>query len=151
MGKNPTRIFMLSAGAISGAFQVMIDIIEHVDKNRFKMYIGYKPEYSEWGKHEIDLITKAGGTVVPLRGEWLFDLRGFIDLWISLHRERIDILHLWDVLGIPSRFLGKLAGLGVRGLTEAAEGESGRLAGILTHTESASGSVFWPPGRVCLR
>jgi len=113
MKNNKIRILMFSAGMISGAFRMMIDIIEHIDTNRFRIYVAYKPEYAEWGIYEIDLITNAGAKIVPLRGKCLFDLRGFIDLWIALQKEKIDILHSWDVLGVPARIIGKFAGVKV--------------------------------------
>ena len=112
---NPPKvnILMLSAGIITGAFRMMLDIIEHIDKNKFKIYVAYKPEYSEWGAYEIDLIKNSGATIVTLRGKRLFDIRGFIDLWNALQKYHIDILHSWDVLGIPTRIIGKLAGIKV--------------------------------------
>lgn len=108
---NKINILMLSAGVISGAFRMMMDIIENIDRNRFQIFVAYKPDYAEWGADEIDSIIKAGARIVPLRGKWLFDLRGFMDLWNILQKERIDILHSWDVLGVPARIIGKLAGV----------------------------------------
>ncbi|MBW1613076.1 MAG: glycosyltransferase family 4 protein [Deltaproteobacteria bacterium] len=111
MKDNKINILMLSAGMISGAFRRMMDIIENIDGKRFQIFVAYKPDYAEWGKHEIDLIIKAGAKIVSLRGKWLFGLRGFMDLWNILRKEQIDILHSWDVLGVPSRIIGKFAGV----------------------------------------
>ena len=88
----------------------MMDIIERIDTSRFSIFVAYKPEYAEWGEYELTMIDIAGAKIVPLRGKWIFDLRGFIDLWVNLRKERIDILHNWDVLGVPARIIGKLAG-----------------------------------------
>lgn len=104
---------MLSAGMISGAFRMMMDIIENIDRSRFQIFVAYKPDYAEWGKDETDLIIKAGAKITPLRGKWLFDLHGFMDLWNILRKEKIDILHSWDVLGVPARIIGKLAGVAI--------------------------------------
>lgn len=114
MNKNKQckiRILMFSAGMISGAFRRMIDIIEHIDQSRFQIFVAYKPHYAEWGKDEIDSISRSGAKIVPLRGKRLFDLRGFIDLWGNIKKEQIDILHCWDVLGVPGRVIAKLAGI----------------------------------------
>jgi glycosyltransferase involved in cell wall biosynthesis len=111
MNNNKINILMLSAGMISGAFRMMMDILENIDRNRFQVFVAYKPDYAEWGKYETDLIIKTGAKIVHLRGKWLFDLRGFTDLWNILRKERIDILHSWDVLGVPARIIGKLAGV----------------------------------------
>jgi hypothetical protein len=111
MNNNKIKILMFSAGMITGAFRMMMDIIENIDRNRFQVFVAYKPGYAEWGKYETDLIIKAGAKVTPLRGKWLFNLRGFIDLWNILQKEKIDILHSWDVLGVPARIIGKVAGV----------------------------------------
>ena len=113
MRDNKINILMFSAGMITGAFRRMMGIIENIDRNRFQIFVAYKPEYAEWGKHEIDLIIKAGAMIVPLRGKWLFGLRGFMDLWNILRKENIDILHCWDVLGVPARIIGKAEGVKV--------------------------------------
>jgi glycosyltransferase involved in cell wall biosynthesis len=110
MHDNRINILMFSAGMISGAFRRMMDIVEHVDTRRFQIFVAYKLDYAEWGKYETDLIIKACAKIVPLRGKRLFDLRGFMDLWNILRKEKIDILHSWDVLGVPARIIGKLAG-----------------------------------------
>jgi len=111
MNPSKVNILMLSAGMISGAFRMMMDIIEHIDNNKFRIYVAYKPEYAEWGKYEIDLIKNSGAKIVHLRGKKLFDPRTFIDIWKILRQEEIDILHSWDVLGVPARVIGKLAGV----------------------------------------
>jgi glycosyltransferase involved in cell wall biosynthesis len=110
---NPpkVKILMFSAGMITGAFYRMQDIIKHIDKNRFRICVAYKPEYAVWGEYEIDLIKNCGATIVHLRGKRLFDPRTFIDIWKILKQEEIDILHSWDVLGVPARIIGKLAGV----------------------------------------
>ena len=105
------KILMLSAGVITGAFRMMLDIIRHIDTDRFRIYVAYKPELGKWGKHEIDSIRITGSQIIPLQGKWLFDLRGYIDLWGILRKEKIDILHCWDELGIPAKIIGKLAGV----------------------------------------
>lgn len=102
---------MLSAGAISGSFRMMMDLIENIDRNRFQIFVTYKPDYAEWGKYETDLTIKAGDKIVPLREKRLFDLRGFMDLWNTMRKEKIDVLHCKDVLGVPARIIGKLAGV----------------------------------------
>ena len=114
MSKNPIEnrnihVLIYSHGIISGAFRMMMDILENIDRNKFRFSVAYKPEYSEWGTYETDCIRKTGAQIIPLRGKRLFDFRGFIDLWKALHKEKIDILHCWDVLGIPGRIIGKLA------------------------------------------
>jgi glycosyltransferase involved in cell wall biosynthesis len=111
MRNEKIKILMLSAGMISGAFRMMMDIIEHIDNNKFKICVAYKPEYSEWGEYEIELIKNSGATIVHLRGGRLFDPRTFIDIWKILRQEEIDILHSWDVLGVPARIIGRLAGV----------------------------------------
>jgi hypothetical protein len=111
MNNQKIKILILSAGAISGSFRMMAEIIENIDKDKFHLYITHKPDFSEWGQYEIDLICNAGATLVPMRGKKLFDIRGFLDLWNALKNERIDILHSWDVLGVPARIIGKLAGV----------------------------------------
>jgi len=111
MNNNKIKILMFSAGMISGAFRRMMDIIEHIDQSRFQIFVAYKPHYAEWGKDEIDSIFRCGAKIIPLRGKKLFDLRGFIDLWENIKKERIDILHCWDVLGVPGRIIAKLAAI----------------------------------------
>lgn len=111
MNNSKIKILIFSAGMISGAFRVMMDIIENIDRNKFQFFVAYKPDYAEWGKSETDMVIKAGAKIVSLRGKWLFDLRGFIDLWNILRKEKIDILHSWDVLGVPARIIGKLSGV----------------------------------------
>jgi glycosyltransferase involved in cell wall biosynthesis len=111
MNNQKIKILILSAGAMTGAFRMMMDIIENIDRNKFQFFVAYKPDYAEWGKYEIGLILKAGAKIVPLKGRWLFDLRGFMDLWNILRKEKIDILHSWDVLGVPARIIGKLSGV----------------------------------------
>jgi hypothetical protein len=111
MNNNKIKILMFSAGMITGAFRMMMDIIENIDRNRFQVFVTYKPGYAEWGEYETDLIIKAGAKMVHLRGKRLFDLRGFMDLWNILRKEKIDILHSWDVLGVPARIIGKLSGV----------------------------------------
>ncbi len=111
MNNQKIKILILSAGAISGSFRMMAEIIENINRGKFHLYITYKPDFSEWGQYEIDLICNAGATLIPLRGKRLFDIRGFWDLWNALKSERIDILHSWDVLGVPARIIGKLAGV----------------------------------------
>lgn len=110
MHDKKIKIMMLSAGALSGAFRMMLDIISYIDKRSFTIYICYKPEFAEWQNYEIDLIRSTGCEVVSLRGKWLFDIRGFLDLWRFLKKEKIDILHSWDVLGVPARIICKLSG-----------------------------------------
>jgi len=100
---------MFSAGVISGAFRMMMDIIKHVDKKKFQIIVAYKPEYAQWDAYEKDSITTSGIKLLALRGKSLFDPRGFIDLWNILHDEKIDIIHSWDVLGVPARIIGKFA------------------------------------------
>jgi glycosyltransferase involved in cell wall biosynthesis len=100
---------MFSAGVISGAFRMMMDIIKYIDKKKFQVIVAYKPKYAQWGAYEKDSIMNSGIKLVPLRGKSLFDPRGFIDLWNILHKEKIDIIHSWDVLGVPARIIGKLA------------------------------------------
>jgi glycosyltransferase involved in cell wall biosynthesis len=107
--ENRIKVLILSAGMISGAFRMMLDILEHIEKDKFELFVAYKPEYAEWGKHETDLVGSTA-KIIPLRGKKLFDPRGFIDLWIAIKKEKIEILHSWDVLGIPARLIGKLAG-----------------------------------------
>ena len=109
MSRDKTRILMFSAGAITGAFRVMMDLLKHLDKEKFEIIVAYKPEYGKWGTHEKDSVKNLGVKLVPLRGKFLFDPRGFIDLWEILHQENIDILHSWDVLGVPARIIGKFA------------------------------------------
>jgi glycosyltransferase involved in cell wall biosynthesis len=111
MNSQQVNILMLSAGLISGAFQMMLDIIQNINKKNFQIYVAYKPEYAEWGKYEVDAITESSAKIIPLRGKSLFDLKGFLDLWTSLHKEKIDILHCWDVLGVPARIIGKISGV----------------------------------------
>lgn len=101
---------MLSAGIVSGAFRRMMDIVDKIDRNRFKVYVAYKPKYAKWGEYEIRTLQGTGAEIIPLRGKWLFDLRGYQDLWHTLKEENIDILHSWDVLGVPARILSKMAG-----------------------------------------
>ena len=113
MGNEKIKILMFSAGLLSGSFRMMMDIIGHMDAERFSFHVTYKPEYAEWGKDEIRSILDAGAKIVPLRGKQLFDVRGFLDLWIALRSNHIDILHSWDVLGVPARIIGKLAGVKV--------------------------------------
>lgn len=107
------NVLMLSAGAISGSFRMMIDIIENANKQDFAMHVAYKPECAEWGDDELNLLIDSGAKIVPLRGRRLFDPKGFIDLRRSLHKEQIDILHSWDVLGVPARIIGRLCGVKV--------------------------------------
>ncbi len=109
--RKKVKILMLSAGVITGAFQRMAEIIKYIDSNQFKIYVTYKPDYAQWGKTEIDTLIEFGAKIVPLRGRLLFDLRGFIDIWHILKKEKIDILHCWDVLGVPGRMIGKFSGV----------------------------------------
>jgi len=111
MSENNVKILILSAGMITGAFRRVLDIVENINNSRFNIYVTYKPEYATWGKEEIDAIIRFGGKIIPLRGKRLFDLRGFIDLFNILKNEKIDILHSWDVLGVPGRIIGKIAGV----------------------------------------
>jgi len=100
---------MFSAGVITGAFRVMLDILTYIDKTKFEIIVAYKPEYAQWDRYEKDAVKTLGIKLVRLRGKALFDPRGFIDLWKILHQEKIDILHSWDVLGVPARIIGKFA------------------------------------------
>ena len=111
MENNRTKILMLSAGAISGSFQIMMDILNRIDTDKFLVYAAYKPEFAEWGNDEIDAILNAKAKLVALRGKRLFGITGFIDLWKTLQREKIEILHSWDVLGVPGRIIAKLSGV----------------------------------------
>jgi len=111
MIKKKVKILMLSAGVITGAFQRMAEIIKFIDSNKFKIYVTYKPDYAEWRKKEIDTLIEVGANIVPLRGKILFDLHGFMDIWHILKKEEIDILHCWDVLGVPGRVIGKFSGV----------------------------------------
>lgn len=102
---------MLSAGVITGSYRMMLDIIKHINTDIYKVYVVYKPELGKWGEYEIDSIRITGSQIIPMRGKWLFDLRGYIDLWRILRKEKIDIVHCWDELGIPAKCIGKLAGV----------------------------------------
>jgi len=113
MNKDKIHIMIFSHGLISGAFRMMMDILENINNDKFKMFVTYKPHYAQWGTNEINNILRTGSEIVPLRGKRLFDLRGFIDLWNAIHDKEIDILHCWDVLGVPGRIIGKLAGVKV--------------------------------------
>jgi glycosyltransferase involved in cell wall biosynthesis len=104
------KVMIFSAGMISGAFRMMLDIIENINKSDFEIYVVYKPSFAEWKNYEIELITKSGAKLIPIRGKRLFDLKGFLDLWKTLRNEQIDILHCWDVLGVPARIIAWLAG-----------------------------------------
>ncbi len=105
------KILMLSAGVITGAFQRMTEITKFIDTKKFDIYVTYKPDYAEWGKKEIDTLKEFSAKIVPLRGKLLFDIRGFMDIWHILIKEKIDILHCWDVLGVPGRVIGKFSGV----------------------------------------
>jgi len=113
MNKDKIHIMIFSHGLISGAFRMMMDILENINMDKFKIFVTYKPEYAQLGTNEINHILRTGSGIVPLRGKRLFDLRGFIDLWNAIHEKEIDILHCWDVLGVPGRIIGKLAGVKV--------------------------------------
>ncbi len=102
---------MFSAGMISGVFQRMLDIIENINKNTFQVFVAYKPEYCEWGSNEFHLIRQSGAFLTPIRGSLLFDPRGFWDLWMIIRKMKIDILHSWDVLGVPARFIASITGI----------------------------------------
>jgi glycosyltransferase involved in cell wall biosynthesis len=108
--KKKIKILMFSAGMISGAFRMMMDISENINQENYEIFVSYKPEYADWGKYEIDSIINARAKLIPLRGKKLFDVRGFFDLWKTIQKEQIDILHCWDVLGVPGRIIGRLAG-----------------------------------------
>ena len=109
LSRDKIKILMFSAGVITGAFQVMMDVLQYIDKKKFEIIVAYKPEYAQWDTYEKDAVKTLGIKLVPLRGKALFDPRGFIDLWKILHQEKIDILHSWDVLGVPARIIGKFA------------------------------------------
>lgn len=109
LSRDKIKILIFSAGMITGAFRVMMDILQYIDKKKFEIIVAYKPEYGQWDTYEKDAVKTLGIKLVPLRGKALFDPRGFIDLWKILHQEKIDILHSMDVLGVPARIIGKLA------------------------------------------
>ena len=105
------RILMVQAEMITGALRMMVDIIEKVNGDRFKFYVAYKPEFNRWDRYEFDLIMKTEATLVPLSGKSIFNLRGYYDLLRILRKEKIDIMHCWDELGILARIVGKLSGV----------------------------------------
>jgi glycosyltransferase involved in cell wall biosynthesis len=109
LNKNKIKILMLSAGVVSGAFRMMMDILQYIDRNKFEIIVAYKPNYAEWTNYEIDSIIHSNTKLTPLRGESLFDPAGFIDLWNILRKEQIDIIHCWDILRIPARLIAKLS------------------------------------------
>lgn len=111
MANEKTKILMISAGVLSGSFRRMLYIIENLSEDNFSFLVTYKPNFSKWGQYEIDAIKKSGAHLLPLRGHVLFDIRGFIDLWKILRKEKVSIIHCWDVLGVPARIVGKLAGV----------------------------------------
>jgi len=113
MNKDKIHIMMFSHGVISGALRVMMDIVENINKDKFKVFVTYKPHYAQWGTDEKNHILRTGSEIIPLRGKQIFDFRGFIDVWNAVHENKIDILQCWDVLGVPGRIIGKLAGVKV--------------------------------------
>ena len=107
-----TNLLILAAAPISGAFQMIQDIVTHIDKQKFNMFIAHKPDYVNW-EEEARNVSDAGALLVPLRGARLFDIRGFWDLITIINKRKVDILHCWDVMGVPARIIGKLMGMKV--------------------------------------
>jgi len=89
---------------------MMLDIIENINKADFEIFVCYKPEYAEWGQYEIESILKAEAKILPLRGREIFDVKGFLDFYRVVKKEKIDIVHCWDVLGVPARIIGTVLG-----------------------------------------
>lgn len=103
---KPIRITMLIAElGLTGTPRVMMDIIENIDHNKFEVSVVYKREYS---KANLDLekdIKDMGIRLIPLKGQRLFNFSGILDLYYHLYRDRIQIIHCWDALGIVARIL----------------------------------------------
>jgi glycosyltransferase involved in cell wall biosynthesis len=111
LGEVPKiNVLILSAAPLSGSFRMILDIVEYIDKSKFRVIIAHKPFFSEWVE-ESEALEKAGAKLVPLRGSGLFDVRGYWDLFNAILKGKVDILHCWDVMGIPARFVGKALGV----------------------------------------
>ena len=111
MKKNPTTILMLSASlSVTGTHRILMDLLEGLDKERFRPLIAYKPKFRGSGVDLVPKIKEMGFEICPLRGKSLFSLNGLVDLYRIISRHHVHVVHCWDSLSIMARFIGKISG-----------------------------------------
>jgi len=109
--KKPTKILMLTASlSVTGTHRILMDLLEGLDKQKFQILVAYKPEFLGPGADLVPEIKEMGFKVCPLRGRYLFSWDGLCDLYHIISSNHIDIVHCWDSLSIPARFIGKING-----------------------------------------
>ena len=109
--KKPTKILMLTASlSVTGTHRILMDLLEGLDKLKFQILIAYKPEFLGPGDDLVPEIKEMGLKVCPLRSSYLFSWDGLCDLYHIISSNHIDIVHCWDSLSIPARFIGKING-----------------------------------------
>lgn len=101
------HILFLSIGALAGNFRHIMDIIENIDADRFRLSATYKPACNRWTDYEISLLKQHSVSIYPLRGSALLDIQGIFDLIRIVRQESIDIIHCFDSLGIVARLIGR--------------------------------------------
>lgn len=105
---------MLIAGlGLSGTPRIMMDIIENIPRDQYEISVAYKPEYPGFEGDLLDPLKSLGVDTVALRGEKLFGIDGFIDLFRHLRKNSIQIVHCWDDLCIAARILKLVNGCSV--------------------------------------
>ena len=111
MNRNPLNVLMLSASlSLTGTHRVLMDLLEGLDKNKFRPIIVYKPEFHGSGVDLVPKIREMGFEIHQLRGRHLFSLRGLADLLRIVTSHHVDIVHCWDSLSIIARFIAKISG-----------------------------------------
>lgn len=102
---------MLSASlSITGTHRILSDLIAGLDRNRFRIYTAFKPEFPGPGNDLADQIKSMGSEVLSLRGRQLYSIDGLQDLFRFTAEHGVDIIHCWDSLSIAARPIGKLKG-----------------------------------------
>ena len=111
MKTRPAKILMLSASlSITGTHRILANLIEGLDRERFEIYVAYKPEYPGPGNDLTTEVRAMGIEIVPMRGRQLYSMDGLQDLFRFIVEHGVDIIHCWDSLSIAARPIGKLKG-----------------------------------------
>lgn len=100
---------MLTASlSVTGTHRILMDLLEGLNKNRFRVLIAYKPEFEGPGADLVPKVKEMGFEIYPLRGKHLFSYKGLCDLHHVILNHHVDIVHCWDSLSIMARFIAKI-------------------------------------------